>query len=295
MDREIKREARKQYFHYFRIWFLIVGILAVICVIVGVLHNPVSNVSRGNQPATQSRVFDYADVLTASEEDKLEEYIAQCENRYHFDIVLVTISEDVESYGNWDRVMEGYADDFYDERNFGYNRVHGDGLLILDNWYEGQEGTWLSTAGKVYSRFNYSDIDRVLDAIEKRIDTDPYAAYKAGIDAACKVMASGETASEGAYAVIPWVAVLFLPILVAGIYAAALLHQAPAKDTTTATAYVAGGKPVMREQRDDFIRKSVVTRRIERSSGGGGGHGGGHAGGHVSRGGVSHGGGGRRR
>lgn len=284
MDKEIKREARKQFFHYFRIWFIVVGILALLCVGVGVMRTAVSGALRGNSSSPEGRVFDFADVLSDSEEKELEEYIARCEDRYHFDIVVVTICEDVESYGYWDRVMERYADDFYDEGGFGYNKLHGDGILILDNWYEGQAGTWLSTAGRVYEKFSYSDIDRVLDAIDNRVKTDPYAAYKAGINKACRSMSS---------AVIPWAIVLFVPILVAVIYAVARLHQSPAQDTTSATTYVAGGRPVMREQRDDFIRKSVVTTRIQSSSGGGGG--GGRAGGHVSSGGVHHGGGGRRR
>ena len=29
MNEEIKKEARKQYFHYFRVWFILVGILLV--------------------------------------------------------------------------------------------------------------------------------------------------------------------------------------------------------------------------------------------------------------------------
>ncbi len=289
MDREIRREAGRQYIRYFRVWFLVLGILAVLCAALGILRLAAPREGRGSQPSVSGRVFDYADVLTEEEETQLEQYIARCEERGRFDIVLVTIREDVERYGRWERVMEGYADDFYDEHDFGYDERHGDGLLILDNWYEGQKGTWLSTAGQVYARFTNRDVNRVLDAVEERVEEDPYAAYRAGIDAACDVMESG----RGDFR-IPWPAVVFLPLLAAVIYAAAHLHQEPAGDTTTATSYVAGGKPTMREQRDDFLHKNVVTTRIAKS-GGGGPSGGGHAGGHVSRGGVSHGGGGRRR
>lgn len=36
MEYNFKREARRQYFRYFRIWFIIVTVLAVICTVLGV-------------------------------------------------------------------------------------------------------------------------------------------------------------------------------------------------------------------------------------------------------------------
>ena len=61
--------------------------------------------------------------------------------------------------------------------------------------------------------------------------------------------------------------------------------------TTTAITYVNGLEPQFRVREDRFLRKSVVTRKIESSSGGGGG---GHSGG-GGGGGGSHGGGGHSR
>jgi len=100
---------------------------------------------------------------------------------------------------------------------------------------------------------------------------------------------------------IPWVAVIWLPTVIALIYA--LIHLKPnkAKDTTTATTYVSGGKPVFPVRRDEFVRKSVTKVRIQTSSGSngsrssGGSRSGGGGGSHRSSGGVRHGGGGRRR
>ncbi|MCM1045885.1 MAG: TPM domain-containing protein [Candidatus Gastranaerophilales bacterium] len=296
MDKEIKREARKQYFHFFRIWFIVLGVLALLCILLGAFRLMRQSDRRGNQPSTDERVFDLADVLTESEENALREYIRTCEERYHFDIVLVTLNENVESVGVWETVMRDVADDFYDEMGYGYNRLHGDGLLLLDNWYidenGSQKGSWLSTCGKVYEAFGNREIDQVIDAVYRRVDTDPYQAYRDGIEKACRLMAAREASPIG----IPWMLTIILPLVVALFYAMTHLHQAPAKDTTTATTYVEGGKPVMREQRDDFIRKSVTSTRIQTSSSSGGGSShSGRGGGHTSRSGVSHGGGGRRR
>lgn len=290
MDKEIKLEARKQYLRYFRVWFVILGILAVVFAVVAVIGF-MGGKERRNSSAPTERVYDYADVLTAEEEQKLREHIASCEARYQLDLVLVTINEDVESQGYWDTVMMNKADDFYDQNNYGYNKIHGDGALLLDNWYEdengSQKGSWISGCGVVERWFGTAENDEVLDAVFKKIESDPYAAYKAYVDKTCAIV-DRYTGMQ-----LPWLLVLGGPILVALIYAFVKLRQAPAKDTTTSKTYVAGGAPVMNAKSDNFIRKHVVTRRIETSSSSGGSRSGG--GRHVSSGGVRHSGGGRRR
>ena len=39
-----------------------------------------------------------------------------------------------------DRYTMVYADNFYDEHQFGYDRPYGDGVLMLDNWYREADG-----------------------------------------------------------------------------------------------------------------------------------------------------------
>lgn len=287
MDKEIKLEARKQYLRYFRIWFIVLGVLAVIFAVTKV-DGLTKGEGRKNSSAPTERVYDYADVLTAEEEQKLREHIASCEEKYRLDLVLVTINEDVESQGSWSRVMMNRADDFYDENNFGYDKIHGDGALLLDNWYEdddgSQKGSWFSGCGVAQQRFDDYDIDEILDAVYYKVDANPYEAYKAYVDTTCAIL------EQNSKIQLPWLIVLGGPIAIALIYAFSKLHQAPAKDTTTSRTYVSGGNPVMRTQSDDFIRKNVVTRRIETNSGGSSG-----GGSHRSSGGVRHSGGGRRR
>ena len=289
MDKEIKKEARKQYFHYFRIWFIIIGILAVICGLLFMVKFLNRGGVRNNESAPAERVYDYADVLTDAEEQSLREYIAQSEKKHGIDLVIVTINEDVESQGYWDTVMRNTADDFYDNNNFGYNKVHGDGALLLDNWYEdewgSQKGSWLSTCGKVMDRLDEIDVEMVLDEVYWKVEESPYEAYKTYVTTVCEMVSYGASLFSG------WLAFL-LSIVVVLIYALVNLHRPPAKDTTTSRTYVAGGRPVIKYQNDAFIRKNVVTRRIPKNNGSSSGGGGGS---HRSSSGVSHGGGGRRR
>ena len=287
MDKEIKRLARKNYIKYFRVWFILVGIALAVNVLLTVVELLTGAGRRGNDLAPEHRVYDYADVLTSQEEEELELYIAENEKTYQIDLVLVTISEDIEGeYSSWDYGMRNLADDFYDENNFGYNKVHGDGALLLDNWYDGQEGSWLSTCGSVYQKFGDDEINSVLRAVYNDVESNPFEAYKAYVDETCLYMTNGLAFIVGLLEL----AAVFVPF----IYAFGLLHQTPAKDTTKANTYVVNGVARQHVHSDRFLRKSVSKRIIETgSSGGGGSHGGG--GGHVSSGGVSHGGGGMRR
>jgi len=132
------------------------------------------------------------EVETVEEEQRLREHIAKCEERYQIDLVLVTINEDVESQGSWNRGMMNRADDFYEKNQFGYDRIHGDGALLLDNWYEdengSQKGSWISGCGVVEQFFDDYDNDAVLDAVYLRVDDSPYQAYKAYVDTTCTIV-----------------------------------------------------------------------------------------------------------
>lgn len=297
MEMNVKKEAGRQYLKYFRIWFIITGVFVALGLVFGVSSlfsgEEEENPERQNTSAPQERVYDFADVLTDAEEEKLREYIARKEPLIQADIVIVTIKEDVESgsYG-WESAMMNYADDFYDQKLYGYDAVNGNGVLLLDNWYDGQAGSWLSTCGNVYYRFGDYEINRVLDAVYYGLDDGAYEAYLDYIDTVYYLMAD-EGQMESASLSLGMI--LGLPFIVALIYALVNLRQSKAKVTTQANTYVEGGRPVMRVSRDDFIRKHVVTRRIETNSGSHSGGRSGGGGGHRSSGGVSHGGGGRRR
>lgn len=296
MDREIKIEARKQYFRYFRIWFILIGILAVVFFGLFAVKMWGGAGKRQNQSAPAERVYDNADVLTDTEEQKLRDYIAKSEKKYGMDIVLVTINEDVESQGDWETVMCSIAEDFYDDNQYGYNRISGDGVLLLDNWYEdengSQKGSWLSACGKLEYRLDDYDIETVYDEVYRYVDEEPYKAYKAYVTSVCEIVSGDEMMTVK----VPWTGVLVLPVVVGVVFALINLRNPPAKDTTAPNAYVSGGRPVMKNRRDDFIRKDLITRRIQNDNHSSGSRSRGHSGGvRRSSGGVRHGGGGRRR
>ena len=287
MEKELKRQAVKQYLHYFRFWFAAVAVFLAAFVVVAAMRFGSRSAVRTNSVSPVERVYDYAGVLTEEEEQKLRELIGGVENRIQCDIVLVTMNEEMETpQKSWEAAMRDRADDFYDQNNYGYNGVHGDGVLILDNWYEGQKGSWLSTCGRVYHSFSSNDINQVLRSGYSVIDEHPFKAYKAYIETIERKMSPQESHT------FPAILIFIIPTVILFIFVGVNLKSKIGGETVQANAYVAGGAPVLKEKSDQLVNKFVTTRRIPRNTGGGG-HGGG--GGHVSRGGVSHGGGGMRR
>lgn len=301
MSDNLKKEAIRQYLHHFRILFIIVGIVAVVTLGAGIFNFIRGDAERTNTSAPRERVYDNADILTDAEEEKLRDYIAEQEAKYKADFVILTFSQPVEGqealeygcrYTDWERNMTDIADDFWDENGYGFNKdFEGDGSILIDNRYEGQRGEWLSSSGKVEDALSTGAVENVLYAVDDYYDSDPCRAYMRYIDTVCRYLDGGGFQIEGSY----YLGALFVSVVIAGVYAAAHLGKNKARDTTTANAYVTGGKPVMNNVRDEFIRKNVVKRHIETSSGGGGGGrssgGGGH---HTSSSGASHGGGGHR-
>ena len=310
MSDDITKMARKQYLKYFRVWFIVVIILAVIggVKVVSSMISKEGNTGRKNEDAPKERVYDEAGILTDEEEDKLRDYIAEMEEKYQADFVILTLNEpilDREAYAyghhtrgwlmeddldDWDAAMRDIADYFWDENEYGYNKgFEGDGSILVDNRYEGQRGEWLSTSGKVEDALGIGEIEDILYAVDDYYDTDPYRAYVRYIDRVCHHLERSEGIYFGAGYYLGGLVVITLICI---FYCAGHLQGNKARDTTALNTYVAGGKPQMRNANDTFLRKAVTKRRIETSSGSGGSRGGG--GHHTSHSGASHGGGGHR-
>ncbi len=135
---------------------------------------------RINNESPEERVFDYADVLTDEEEDKLRAYIAEREEACSMDIVLLILDEDVISTMglDWSAAMQTRAEGFYDDNKFGYNEVYGDGVLLLDNWYQDQAGSWILTSGKQADEFTDEHLSEIFDEMFAVINDDPCEAYR---------------------------------------------------------------------------------------------------------------------
>ena len=113
------------------------------------------------QQAGKQRVFDQAHLFSESQISTLEDSLAEFLDRYNKEAVIVTTSN---THG---KSSEAYADDFYDENDFGTGSDK-DGVLFLidmDN-----RNIWISTSGSMIDYLEDWRIEKILD------DVYPYMA-----------------------------------------------------------------------------------------------------------------------
>lgn len=292
----------KEYLKYFKWFYLVLGILALLLILLTAgqagIAKAIGYERTNTECLTAERVFDYADVLTDKEEEKLRRLIARREKQTGCDIVLVTLNETLEDYVrelgwnvSYDKFVMVFAENFYEQNKFGFDKPNGDGVLLVDNWYREADGkiyTWLCTTGKAYDAYYEEDIDHLLDNVYRYVETNPYRAYKTYVNTFYHDMAGTGVFRIYVPGYVPWV----VGILSAFLFVLYNWKSKKGSKTVTATTYVPGKQPVFRVHEDRFLRKSVVTHRIQSSSGGGGHSGGGRS---HGGGGHGHGGGGHSR
>ena len=292
----------KEYFKYFKWVYLIIAVMGLILLFINALHSVSAKANyyeRTNSDCkTSQRVFDYADVLSGKEEEKLAKLIDKRQKQTGCDIVLVTMNESLKEYAreiepgvSYDEFVRVFAEQFYEENNFGYNKANGDGVLLVDNWYREDNGkiyTWFCTTGIVKDAYSDADIDHILDRVYRTIEKNPYRAYKTYVNDFYDDMLG----MRAFHADVSGLFVLIPAIIATVIFIAVNWQARSGEKTTTAATYLNGGKERFLNKQDIFVRKSVVKHHIESSSGKSGG---GHSGGHSGGGGRSHGGGGHSR
>lgn len=293
----------KKYLNYFKIWFIIIGILLVAGIGCKIYTNSlkVDFVRKNTEAATEERVFDYADKMTAEEEELLRKQIAKAENNIGCDIIVVTLNETLENYAKSYEDSVGsvepyqytmvYADNFYDENKFGYDQPYGDGVLLVDNWFREKDGkihSWMCTTGRVMDRYSSAMIDDTLSTALEQVDENPYGAYSMFVS-----LVESEMTPGGLKAPLIPEAYDLLMAAVASLMFYLFNHgRKKGAKTVSKETYVGTGNVRMIDRRDVFINKTVTKRVIQTQSSSGGGGGGGA---HRSSSGRSHGGGGHSR
>lgn len=290
----------KEYFRYFKWLYIILCVMILLFVCVNGGHRAVSRAAAyqrtNTECRTDERVFDYGDVLTDREEDKLRSLIAKREKQTGCDIVLVTLQEslkdyalEIDPYADYEEFVKIYAEKFYEDNRFGFDMANGDGAVLVDNWHREEDGriyTWFCTTGKVKNAYSDAAVNHILDNVYRYVEQDPYRAYKTYVNDFYHDMTGMRLFNYYIPGYVPWAA----GIISAVIFILCNRKSKRGARTTTAVTYVEGMRPQFQVREDRFIRKSVVTRKIQSNSTGarGGGHSSGGGGG-------SHGGGGHSR
>ncbi|MDO5147409.1 MAG: TPM domain-containing protein [Eubacteriales bacterium] len=237
-----------------------------------------SGESRTNKEClTDERVFDKAGVLSDEEEMALRELIAKKESIIGADIVLLTIREpSIDDF----YMIRDYAQAFYEENGFGWDKANGDGVIYVDNWATGY--CWMCTTGEVKEVLDDSTAQYIVDRTNEKVNRNAAGAYRTMVQLIAEEMQNLHLFHFHVKSY--WLALAAL-MFTAGFVIVNWVKN-KGEVTTTKSTYVPEGGIVVHRRENIYLRSYVTRHKIEKnhSSGGGGGSVGG-SGGHGGAGG----------
>lgn len=235
---------------------------------------------------TSLKVYDYAQVLTTTEEQNLKRSIDLYIANHNMDMVIVTVKHHEKSS------TMAYADDFYDYNGFGVGSNYDGVIFVLDFTFWQNGDIWISTTGKAIDIYTDYRIDRILDSVVAKKNYGYYEMFDTFIEQ------SNYYAKEG----IPvydstledrnsaWSYIITFSLVIPSIVILILvLRNKMVKKSTTANVYLLKDSVIINKRSDKFITTHTTSVRINDSSSSSGG-----SSTHTSSSGRSHGGGGRR-
>lgn len=248
-----------------------------------VLTNSSSSYAKENTPVVDKtkKIYDYANLLTSTEESDLYNEITEFINTYNMDMAVVTINENNKSSSM------AYADDFYDYNDFGIGSSKSGLLFLIDM---DNRNMWISTTGSAIQMYTDARIDAILDyTYEKISEQDYYGCSSEFVKYASYFAKKGVNGSDSVLSIYKVFAVAFgIGVFVTIIFIViGVLSHRTVKKQKYAREYISKQLEV-NGRNDRFITRNVSkTRRVESSSSGGG------SSTHIGSSGTSHGGGGR--
>lgn len=235
---------------------------------------------------TKEKVYDFADLFTDSEEEKLYEDITEYINSYNMDLAVVTIND------NNKLNAQEYAQDFYD-----YNDFRTDGILFLIDMDTRE--IYMTTTGSAIDMYNDYRIDQILDSVYYYVSSGNYYDTASSFIDEVSYYASVGLPSDGDYSYDSKVvfADIFLKcflialIVTIVIMIILVMKNRMVKKATSSREYLVKETMQINHVSETFLGAFVSKVRRSHDSGSSGGGGGSS----ISSGssGVSHGGGGR--
>ena len=233
----------------------------------------------------ETRVFDQGNLLAPSAVADLENRAADFRQRYRMDLVILTTTD------TRGKTSRAFADDFYDDNDFGSGSDKSGLLLLIDM---DNRQAYISTSGRAIATFTDYRIERILDAQFPKLKSgDYYNAFLSGIGATSGMIEQDlqRGSSSSAFGLSFWeqIGLSALIGLVAGGIVTAIVSFRYRKDFLPAGINDRLEGNLNLTARDDvLVDTRITTRKIEKDRDSGGG-----SSTHSSSSGRTHGGGGR--
>ncbi len=251
---------------------------------------------------SNQKIYDFSNVLTDEEEQKLTERMHNFTEKYKIDIVILT---DNYQYTE-DSQNTTFATDFYDYNDFGINYKKYDGVMLFRNTYEQNPYFDAYSFGNAQLYFYDTRLSNTLDYIYDDIHSEAYYSgfnkfidkmeeyYNEGKLTDYYVDESGflQKQKTASY----YLKMIGLSMIIALVITGIIIYILIKKNkmvlkATKATVYMNKEKSKITNVQDNFITSNTTSYVISSDTSSGGGHSssGGSSGGGFSSGGGRHG------
>ena len=119
---------------------------------------------------SKEKIYDFANILTDSEENALYDKVTEFINKTNMELVFVTIDQKYES----DSFHDTYATDFYDYNDFGIDNEYYSGVLLIRNAYSDDPYYNIYTFGEAQLYFPKERREKLLDDIYGNFSSKNY-------------------------------------------------------------------------------------------------------------------------
>lgn len=251
---------------------------------------------------SNQKIYDFSNVLTDEEEQKLTERMHNFTEKYKIDIVILT---DNYQYTE-DSQNTTFATDFYDYNDFGINYEKYDGVMLFRNTYEQNPYFDAYSFGNAQLYFYDTRLSNTLDYIYDDIHSETYYSgfnkfidkmeeyYNEGKLTDYYVDESGflQKQKTASY----YLKMIGLSMIIALVITGIIIYTLIKKNkmvlkATKATVYMNKEKSKITNVQDNFITSNTTSYVISSDTSSGGGHSssGGSSGGGFNSGGGRHG------
>jgi uncharacterized protein len=235
---------------------------------------------------TKQKIYDYAELLTAEEVEDLERLATAYSDETEVDIIILTTNE------TDGRAVEDYMGDFYDEEGLGYNKQHGDTVILTLDM--GQREVYVAGFYKGELYIDNSRAELIREEIMPNLSEGYYfeaftefieqTRYYLGIEPEFDdepnqdqyyIDTRDYRSQEDNIFFELWFQLL-ISAGVGGIAVGIMGYRSSGRKTTNARTYLDDGRSAVTARNDTFIRKTVTkVKKPTSNKGGGGGIGGG--------------------
>jgi len=251
--------------------------LAFLCLLAIVLALPLGAAAAAQQ---KTLIYDEAGLLSGEEQSELNDLANRLGAKRQTDILIVT-SANAEN-----RDVIKLTEDFYDEHAPGYDKAHGNAVMLVMDMRNRQVYVAGFAKGETY--VDNGRADRIREKITPDLSSGNYAqAFQTYVKTAYKYLGirPGVNPDNPLFSI--WVQ-LAAALAIGGIVVGVMAYRSGGRVTVSGRTYENTGESGILERQDQYIHTTVTRVKIERNKDGGGGGSGGGGGGGVTGGGYSH-------